>query len=74
MQFIPSPPPGGLGQVIQWLQGLYRQILQSFPSVVSFNEMAPRIRLQGTPSGKSYDITVDDSGTPTLVLTVSSKS
>ncbi len=64
---FPSPPPGGLQVFLtQMIEALRRALL----NVVVDNAASGRLMLRSATTGQVYEITVDDSGTPELVVTL----
>lgn len=64
---FPSPPPGSL-QV--FLTQMIEAIRKALLNVVVDNAASGRIMLRSATSGQVYEVTVDDSGTPALVVTL----
>lgn len=62
MQIYLPPPPSSVGAVVLWAQSLIRTLTESFSSVVSARQAAPRVILQ-SPNGSLFTVTVGDDGT-----------
>lgn len=60
-----STPPGEYRQ--SWASQVFAQIQQAFGYCVKTNEAAGRVILQ-SPNGKSWAVTVDNSGTLTVTV------